>query len=644
MQQNVYRLLLIEDNPGDADLIAMDLAEIPGYEFKIFQASSLQSAQEMLGQTDLDAVVLDLSLPDSYGMETLRRLRAMRSDIDCIVLSGSCSEALSQQALAEGACDFISKSDISSKMLINSLLYVLERQRAIRGQEQLLKLLAANPDAVLVVDLDGVVRFVNEATLNLFGRSREDFVGELIGFSAKEGEISEIEVRHGDKLRIAEMHVVSLEWEGQPACLASLRDITEQKKLANQLQQSSKMEALGRLAGGITHDFNNILTSILGNVRLAQIDSPRNHHVQESLGEIERAVERASELLREILLFSRQKELKREPTHLAPLVQEVVRFVRPTLPPNVHIITNFASQLPATLADPIQLHRVLMNLVTNAVHAMRDNGGRLEVTVGDMNIDSNTAYHFSNIKPGNYVTLEVCDTGHGMDKQTLQHIFDPFFTTKPMGEGTGLGLSVVHGIVRDHGGTISVHSEPGKGTQFRLYFPAASFTAQRIPSQASQSTNGQGKHILYIDDEQALVMLGRRMLTRLGYVVTGYTDPAAALQAFELNPEQFDAVITDLSMPGMSGFALGRALRAVRADVPIIMTSGYVRPEDEANARQLDLYGILLKPNTLEDLGRLLSEVFRSSSVDHHQDSLQMSQSINSSAQGVTQVNYGKGK
>ncbi len=644
MQQNVYRLLLIEDNPGDADLIAMHLAEIPGYEFEIFQASSLQSAMEILGQADLDAAVLDLSLPDSYGMETLRRVRAIRSDIDFIVLSGSYSEALSQQALAEGACDFISKSDISSKMLTNSLLYVLERQRAIKGQEQLLKLLAANPDAVIVVDLAGIVRFVNDAALTLFGRSREDFVGELIGFSTREGEISEIEVRRGDKLRIAEMHVVSLEWEGHPACLASIRDVTEQKKLASQLQQSSKMEALGRLAGGITHDFNNILTSILGNVRLAQIDSPRNHNVQESLGEIERAVERAGELLREILLFSRQKELKREPTHLPPLVQEVVRFVRPTLPSNVHIITNFATQLPATLADPIQLHRVLMNLVTNAVHAMRDQGGRLEISVSDTNIDSDMASHMADLKPGHYITLEVRDSGHGMDKETLQHIFDPFFTTKPMGEGTGLGLSVVHGIVRDHGGTVTVYSERGKGTQFRLYFPAANFTSQRIPSQPSQAANGQGKHILYVDDEQALVMLGRRMLTRLGYVVTGYTDPAAALQAFELSPDQFDAVITDLSMPGMSGFALVRALRAVRPDVPIIMTSGYVRSEDEANARQLGLHGILLKPNTLEDLGRLLDEVFHDSHSEHAPNNIQMSQAVHSSSQEVTQAKYRNGK
>ena len=610
MQHNIYRLLLIEDNPGDADLVALHLAEVPGHEFEIAQASSLQEAQALLSRQDFDAVVLDLSLPDSFGMETLRRVRAMRGDIDCIVLSGSYSDELYQQALHEGACDFISKSEVSSKMLVHSLLYVLERQRAIKGQDQLLKLLAANPDAVIVADVNGVVRFVNEAALALFGRSREDFVGERIGFSIKEGELSEIEIRRDGKVRIAEIHIVSLDWEGQPACLASIRDVTEQKKLADQLQQSSKMEALGRLAGGITHDFNNILTSILGNLRLAQIDSPRDHHVQESLGEIERAVERAGELLREILLFSRQKELKREPVQLQPLVQEVVRFVRPSLPPAIHIMTNFAPQLPPTMADPIQLHRVLMNLVTNAVHAMRGRGGRIELCVNSTSVDDEVARQLPDLKPGHYLIFEVSDTGHGIDKETLKHIFEPFFTTKPFGEGTGLGLSVVHGIVRDHGGTISVYSEPGKGTLFRLYFPAADVAGYYAPSATAPSADGAGKHILYVDDEQALVVLGRRMLTRLGYVVTGYTDPAAALRAFEKNPYQFNAIITDLAMPGVSGFALVRSVQAIRPEVPIIMTSGYVRAEDEALARQLGLYGILKKPNTLEELGHVLLKVF----------------------------------
>jgi len=392
-------------------------------------------------------------------------------------------------------------------------------------------------------------------------------------------------------------------------------DVTERKRaeehrirLESQLRQSQKMEALGTLAGGIAHDFNNVLAAIAGNAKLAIADLPANHPAQPSLAEIEKSGRRASNLVRQILAFSRQEEPDRRPIDLRPVVEDALALLRATLPAMIEIRTQFASELPLVSADATQIHQVIMNLGTNAAHAIGGRAGLIEVRLDAVALTPELASASLALPEGRYVRLSLMDDGCGMDAATLERIFEPFFTTKARGEGTGLGLPVVHGIVQSHEGAITAYSALGKGTTFHVYFPAVEVDAAlALPRPvATESVRGEGERVLYVDDEEALVFLAERVLKRLGYRVSAYTDPAAALEAFRARPDDFDVVVTDLSMPEMSGRDLARGLLQIRPDVPIVLTSGYVRSEDVESAKQLGIRDVLLKPNTVEDLGKVL--------------------------------------
>ena len=386
-------------------------------------------------------------------------------------------------------------------------------------------------------------------------------------------------------------------------------DITDRKKMEEQLLQSQKMESLGTLAGGIAHDFNNILLAIGGNAHLAMEELPPDHPVQISLREIAKAGARATNLVRQILSFSRRQAPDRKPVKVQPVVEEALALLRATLPARIEIRSNFFPGLPSISADSTQLHQIIMNLATNAVRAMGEQPGLLEITMKPVTVTADFAAANVKLKTGEYVRLSISDTGCGMDATTLERIFDPFFTTQAPGQGTGLGLSMVHGIMKDHEGAISVYSEPGKGTIFHLYLPAI-HEGREVAKPPVAAPRGRGQSLLYVDDEEALVMLATRSLGRLGYQVTGETDPLRALQLFRKNPAQFDAVVTDLSMPGMSGSELSRQIMAVRPDMPVVMMSCYLRPEDEEEARRLGVRDLILKPDTIEDLAQSLDRLF----------------------------------
>jgi CheY-like chemotaxis protein len=381
------------------------------------------------------------------------------------------------------------------------------------------------------------------------------------------------------------------------------------------LMHAQKMEALGTLTGGIAHDFNNILLAIGGNARLAIDELPPDHPIQHKLHEIAKAGARASSLVRQILAFSRHQNPDRKAIAVQPVVEEALRLLHATLPARIGIRSSFAVDLPNISADSTQLHQVIMNLGTNAARAMDEAGGVLEVSAKTCSVQSDQPDGLAQVRDGDYVRISVRDSGCGMDRATMERIFDPFFTTHAPGHGTGLGLSVVHGIMKDHDGAITVYSEPGKGTIFHLYFHSAAETADQSTHPAT-TPRGNSEHLLYVDDEEALVLLARRSLRRLGYQITGYTDPAQALQAFTENPDKFSAVVTDLSMPGMSGVELARQILQIRPDVPIVMTSGYIRPEDELEAQRVGVRELLLKPDTVDDLAAALQRVFASVSAN----------------------------
>ncbi|MET0657946.1 MAG: PAS domain S-box protein [Steroidobacteraceae bacterium] len=395
------------------------------------------------------------------------------------------------------------------------------------------------------------------------------------------------------------------------------RDVTDSRILQQQLAHSQKMQAIGTLAGGIAHDFNNLLAAILGNAELARLDSPESSGMRDSVDEIIRAGQRARELVQRILTFSRPQEHQLKPVQLQSVVEEAARLLRSTLPAGVRIQVQSAPALPAVRADESQIHQVIVNIVTNAWHAMRSQSGRVDISLQVADIDVAFCQSHSELSPGPHLRLSISDTGQGMDEETLARIFDPFFTTKPSGQGAGLGLSIVHGIVRAHGGAIVVETHLGRGTTFHVYLPVSGQAADPVVDRMSAAHGGpgNGERILYLDDEESLVYLAVRYLSRLGYQVNGYTRAEEALAAFRANPGAFDLVITDFNMPGMSGMEVTRRLLEIDREASVVLASGYVRPAEIEEATALGVQEVFLKPNDIDEFGavvqRLLSQRHR---------------------------------
>ena len=393
------------------------------------------------------------------------------------------------------------------------------------------------------------------------------------------------------------------------------------KALEGQLRESQKMEAMGTLAGGIAHDFNNILGVILGNVALAREEFDAKHPAAKSLTEIDKAGKRAKALVLQILAFGRKQPQDFADIAMHPVIAETLSLLRATLPAGVQLETRFEEPPPFVHGSAGQIGQVLMNLCTNAWYAMvRDDGGevsvgaasgRLSVGLGTVDLSGEAARRFGDIAPGKYACLSVTDDGAGMDAETQARIFEPFFTTKPFGQGTGLGLAVVHGIVKAHGGAVAIESIAGKGTTFEVLFPAiAEPQTPAAPTRAAPlATAGMSRHVLYLDDEPAMVFLVKRMLGKLGYRVSGFEDPAEAVAAVRVAPEGFDIVVTDFNMPRMSGLDVAREVRKLNPQLPLVVTSGFISEELRTNARLLGVRHVIYKPNTVEDLCQAIAQV-----------------------------------
>ena len=385
--------------------------------------------------------------------------------------------------------------------------------------------------------------------------------------------------------------------------------------LEAQLRESQKMETLGTLAGGVAHDFNNILAVILSNVDLARREVGPGHAALESLAAIDKASRRATDLVRQILAFGRRQALQRKPTSLSLVVVESARLLRATLPAKISLSVDCKADTPAVLADATQVLQTLLNLCNNAFQAVQNQGrpGVIEISLTAHSTDG-APYNDgperrsrggrTPLRPGRYACLTVRDNGSGMDQATRARIFEPFFTTKSVGKGTGLGLSVVHSMVQAHEARIEVKSSPGEGSTFRIYFPAIDELLPEVSAPIPDITpvDGRGKHVLYVDDEEAIVFLVKRMLERQGFRVSAYTAPQEALAAARANPDQFDLVVTDYKMPGLSGLELAHALREIRPDLPVVLASGYITEELRAKAPDAGIRELIYKPNTVEDL------------------------------------------
>ncbi len=514
--------------------------------------------------------------------------------------------------------------------MVNDITARQQAEAALQESEQKSQaVLEANPDPVIVYDIEGKVIYFNPAFTRVFGWSLEERIGKKMGdfvpeenwpetrmmidkitvsgerFSGletcrytKEGNIIPVNIS-GSFYRDQEGHIA--------ASVINLRDIREQKKIEAQLQQAQKMEAVGTLAGGIAHDFNNILAAIMGYTEIALYSVERETQLYKNLQRVFQAGNRAKNLVKQILTFTRQTEQERKPIQVKLIVNEALKLLRSSLPTTIEINRNIQSD-GLVLADPTQIHQILMNLCTNADHAMRETGGTLGVKLESVELDADFTASLPDMKPGAYLNLTVSDTGCGMPPQVRERIFDPFFTTKGVGEGTGMGLSVVHGIAGSYGGTITVDSEPGQGSTFKVYLP---IIERREEPQATKedSVPTGSERILFVDDEPALTNIGKLVLGSLGYNVETRTSSIEALELFKNQPDRFDLVITDMTMPNMTGEDLAQELMGIKPNIPIILCTGFSAKIDEQKASAMGIRAFVLKPIVRQKIATTVRKV-----------------------------------
>ncbi|MDY0106593.1 MAG: ATP-binding protein [Giesbergeria sp.] len=484
-------------------------------------------------------------------------------------------------------------------------------------------------DAILCVDQHQRITVFNPTAAALFQCSASDALGsplerflpdaaQALAFAqlttqALLGEMTAL-TASGKELAVEVSVSFERHAEGETTTVFA-RDLTGRKKaeahrseLEAQLRESHKMQAVGTMAGGIAHDFNNILGAILGNVELAKADCGPESPAMESLLEIEKAGRRARNLVRQILTFSRNEPPQRTAVPVAEVMHDTERLLRVTLPPAIDLHMHLPKGLPAVLADPTQVEQALLNLCTNAIHAIDQARGTVQVDAALTHPDQRLCERLG-LPAGDYVAISVQDDGPGMDAATLERVFEPFFTTKPVGQGTGLGLSVVHGVMRTHAGAVDVHSSPGKGSRFTLYFPvagasvpAAEMHAPAPTPAAAHAPQEHGYHVMYVDDDQALVFLVQRLLRRRGYKVSGFNDPHAAADALRAAPHDYHLLVTDYNMPGYSGVDLLHEVRDIRPDLPVALASGHVTTEIEQAALAAGARALIHKPNDVQEL------------------------------------------
>ena len=382
----------------------------------------------------------------------------------------------------------------------------------------------------------------------------------------------------------------------------------EKENLTLKLQQAQKMESIGNLAGGIAHDFNNILFPIVGLSELLLEDLPPGSGERENAEEIFKAGKRGSDLVKQILAFSRQAEHKMMPTRIQSVLKEVIKLSRSTIPTYIEIKQDIQQDCGMVLADPSQIHQIGMNLITNSYHAVEETGGKISVMLRQIVLDASEA-RTVNLSPGNYAVLSISDTGHGMSEKIIAKIFDPYFTTKQQGKGTGLGLAVVYGIVKEHGGNIKVDSEIDKGSTFDIYLPLMKKTNDIASISLVEKYEGGKERILLVDDEESVARLEKQMLERMGYKVTSRLHSIEALEAFKASPSTFDLVITDMSMPNIPGNELARKIKSIKYNMPIIICTGFSERINEDNYKQMGIDGLLMKPIVKSELAKVVRKV-----------------------------------
>jgi len=627
------RILLIDD---DAILRSGIRIYLEDSGFDVMEATNGHEGVATIRAEMPQLVLCDLRMPGMDGLKVLETLHDIRDELPFIVVTGQGVLKDAIAALQHGAWDFITKPIKDMRILDHAIERCLERARLIqenRAYREHLEDKVARRTLELKESearLKGILSSFHRAFVLLFDESGEiidvqgppdmesrygiqlsmilDLKLETIlkpehielhmdavrkVFSTGEASVTEVPVHLPNGVFWVEAtHSAMHDGTGNIiAAVCFIQDVSqrheaeEQKaQLEVQLRQAQKLEAIGTLAGGIAHDFNNILSAILGFTHLALQDTRDQPQINATLQEVYIAGQRAASLVKQILTFSRKAELQRGPLNIGPVVKEALKLLRASLPASIEIDARVESESGIILGDPTQIHQVVLNLGANAYHAMKSTGqGRLTVTLSSCTIDAQDAVISRGVAPGRYVRCTFKDTGEGMSSDVVEQVFDPFFTTKPVGEGTGMGLAIVHGIVTNSGGHILVDSKPGKGSTFALYFPEVENEAPATTDEERPIPTGTGS-VLFVDDEEQLVMLGEVILERLGYQVTGCKDVLQALEFFRLDPNAFDCIVTDQTMPQMTGHSFINEILALRADIPIVLMTGLGQRIEDASA------------------------------------------------------------
>ena len=504
-----------------------------------------------------------------------------------------------------------------------------------KSEEKYRSLLEAAPDPIVVYDTDGRVAHINRAFTRVFGWRLDEWLGKKMDdyvppdalpdsqaamdeAIAEEGPTRFETQRLTKDGRLVDVSIGAAPYRDADGrivgMVALLSDITDRVRAAHErsrleimLRQSQKMEAIGTLAGGIAHDFNNILSAILGYAELSQMKVDKDSRIRGYLDHIQQAGNRARELIQQILTFSRQSEQEIKPIKAGPIAKEVLKLLRASLPTTIDIVQRIETRAPI-LGDPVQMHQILMNLCTNAAHAMQMSGGTLTVTLEDTHLGTADAPALQGLNPGLYLKTVVSDTGCGMPTEISERIFEPFFTTKPKGEGTGMGLAVVHGIVNRQGGRIQVSSAPGEGSAITVWLPALENDSP-VEVQDQRALPSGNERILFVDDEPHIVAIGKEMLESLGYSVSAHTRSTEALSVLKHQSAHFDLVITDMTMPKMTGDELARSVLALRPDLPVIICTGFSTRITEQSALDMGVRALIMKPFVISDLAETVRQV-----------------------------------
>ncbi|MFH2059210.1 MAG: response regulator [Pseudomonadota bacterium] len=662
-----YTILVVDNSPDHLDLTVKYLSDCG---FQIIVAGNGETALALARTKQPDLILLDAILPGMDGFQTCYRLKEDEKTrhIMVIFMTGLTQTENKLKGFDLGAVDYITKpfhqeellarvtthlklkdltenleekvqSQTRELLCANNMLHnkIEERKKVeaeLRESESRYRAVIENSNDGIVILEAGKIVFFNEKLLSILGYDRrEELIGKDVevlfhpdekericqynkrreaGQPAPEQYEAQGKTKDGQNIYFG-VSATRITYQNRVAVLGFLKDLTRHKRLERQLQQSQKMEAIGTLAGGIAHDFNNILNIIIGHTELILLDDTIQEGSVKYLHRVMAASHRASELIRQILTFSRQKGVEAKPLKISLLIKETLKMLRASLPSTIEIREEIRDSESLVMADSTQIHQVLMNLCTNAAYAMPEQDGVLQVMLDRVEINQADGLNLVN---GPYMKLSVCDNGSGMDTATQKQIFDPYFTTKKLGEGTGLGLAVVHGIITGYKGTIKVTSQPGSGSQFDLYLPVNENPVidQEIELTLEELPRGR-EHILFVDDEEMVVTLYEDMMSFLGYRITATSSSQDAWQLFKANPDSFDMVITDLTMPHLAGDELSKKMLSLRPDIPIILCTGHSNRLTPEEIEQIGIRQFLMKPMILDHLAFTIRDVLDTDKV-----------------------------